>query len=69
MLENAGAQRGVILLDDNGALSKLQLWAGFLGVEQNPETMALRPLIGWAVINPLEQPSPEEIEDLENGLH
>jgi hypothetical protein len=57
------------ILDDNGALSKLQLWAGFLGVEQNPETMALRPLIGWAVINPLEQPSPEEIEDLENGLH
>ena len=57
------------ILDDNGALSKLQLWAGFLGVEQNPETMALRPLIGWAVINPLEPPSPEEIEDLENGLH
>lgn len=57
------------ILDDNGGLSKLQLWAGFLGVEQNPETMALRPLIGWAVIDPLTPPSPEEIEDLKNGLH
>lgn len=27
----------------------LELWAGFIGLEQNPETFALRPKISWMV--------------------
>jgi hypothetical protein len=27
----------------------LELWAGFIGLEQNPETYALRPVISWMV--------------------
>lgn len=29
----------------------LELWAGFIGLEQNTETLALRPKIGWAIKN------------------
>lgn len=37
----------------DGSLERtmLELWAGFVGLEQNTETLALRPKIGWAIKN------------------
>src|SRR5207244_437127 len=38
------------VLDDNGVVHPMKLIAGFLGISQNPETMALRPAIGWLTV-------------------
>lgn len=34
-------------VDDDGALSKMKLSGGFVGVSQNNETLAVRPALGW----------------------
>ena len=36
---------GIIILEE----TMLELWAGFIGLDQNPETHALTPQIGWMV--------------------
>lgn len=35
--------------DANGETTDLTLWAGFVGIAQDPETFALRPEIGWFI--------------------
>ena len=35
--------------DDNGETADLTLWAGFVGIAQDSETLALRPEIGWFI--------------------
>lgn len=35
--------------DGNGETTDLTLWAGFVGIAQDPETFALRPEIGWFI--------------------
>lgn len=47
----------------------LELWAGFVGLEQNNETMALRPKIGWMIRKKnVKQPEPEPYSDAEYHL-
>lgn len=46
----------ILNIDDNGTLHKMELKAGFFGIRQNSETKALRPEIGWAVIDTGEKP-------------
>ncbi len=40
------------ILNDNGHKTKMKLIAGFLGIGQNPETGALRPILGWLTAVP-----------------
>jgi hypothetical protein len=39
------------ILNNNGTELKMKLVSGFLGVSQNPETMALRPALGWMTVH------------------
>lgn len=41
-----------IIADNSGNIQRetmLELWAGFVGLEQDPETLALKPVIDWMV--------------------
>ena len=46
----------ILNIDDNGNLHKMELKAGFFGIHQNVKTKALRPEIGWAIIDTGEKP-------------
>lgn len=46
----------ILNIDDNGNLHKMELKAGFFGIRQNTQTKALRPEIGWAIIDTGEKP-------------
>lgn len=39
----------VTTYNDTTIVTPLELWAGFIGLQQNPETFALRPQIGWMI--------------------
>ena len=56
-----GLSKAKVLLDNNGALSILYFNAGFIGVEQDAKTMALRPSIQWFVIDTQLQPDAKEL--------
>jgi hypothetical protein len=51
-----------LLVDNFGNLHKFELKAGFFGMRQDSKTLALRPVIGWAVVNTGHQPDPETIK-------
>ncbi len=36
-------------LEEGGKTTPLELWAGFVGVEQNRENFTLKPIIGWMI--------------------
>lgn len=46
----------VLNINNNGAFHKMELKAGLLGMRQDADTRALRPTIGWAIIDTGEQP-------------
>lgn len=50
-----------------GRFYKMEFVAGFVGFQQNPNTFALRPEIGWAVIDKQVPATVEEIEDYWKG--
>lgn len=50
------------LLDNNGQMQKMQFVAGFVGLSQNPKTLALRPEITWGVVDTGEKPSKEMLD-------
>lgn len=60
-----GISKAKVLLDDNGRMSILYFNAGFIGIEQDKETMALRPNIEWYVTDTHRQPTEEEIKKTE----
>lgn len=57
----SGISTAILNVDDNGTFHKMELKAGFMGYRQDSSTMALRPVIGWAVIETGEQPDPEAV--------
>lgn len=57
-----GKSKVEFLLDDNGNKMKMEFMAGFVGVQQDPKTLALRPEITWAVVNTGEKPSKEMLK-------
>jgi hypothetical protein len=48
-----GVTTTILNVDDNGHLMVMDLKSGFFGIRQDEKTMALRPVIGWAVIHDL----------------
>ena len=62
----SGITSTILNVDDNGVLHKLELKAGFFGIEQNNTTKSLRPHIGWAVIKTGEKPDAEAIQGYED---
>lgn len=57
-----GRSKVDFLLDNNGKMQKMQFMAGFVGLSQNPKTLALRPEITWGVTDTGEKPSAEMLE-------
>lgn len=57
-----GLSNAELLVDNNGAFHKMELKAGFFGIQQSPKDFALRPMIGWAVIETGEKPAKDAIE-------
>lgn len=60
----SGLSSANLIFNDNGALYKMTLTAGFVGVGQDKTTKALRPEIAWAVIDDGRPPNKEEIEKM-----
>lgn len=60
-----GISKAKVLLDDNGRMSILYFNAGFIGIEQDKETMALRPNIECYVTDTHRQPTEEEVKKTE----
>lgn len=60
-----GRSKVDFLLDDNGKKMKMEFVAGFVGIQQDPKTLALRPKMAWAVVNTGEKPSQEMLESYE----
>ncbi len=46
---------------------KMELLAGFVGYQQDPETLSLRPVISWSVVDTQEKASSAEIKNYYNG--
>lgn len=57
-----GLSKAEFLLNDNGQLYKMEFSAGFIGISQDHTTKALRPEMGWAVIDTNQPPSQEAID-------
>lgn len=55
----SGLSKSDVLFDDNGAYSKLEFIAGFMGIRQDKNTKSLRPEIAWAVVDSGVAPSEE----------
>jgi hypothetical protein len=58
----SGISNAELLVDNNGVFHKMELKAGFFGIQQSPKDFALRPIIGWVVIETGEQPDKEVVE-------
>lgn len=56
-----GLSRAKVLLNDNGATTMLHFNAGFIGIEQDKKTLALRPSIQWFVVDTQTKPSEDEL--------
>lgn len=69
-LENVptGLSRAKVLLNDNGAKTMLHFNAGFVGIEQDKKTLALRPSIQWFVVDTQSKPSKKELAKYLKGL-
>ena len=50
-----------------GRFFKMEILAGFMGYEQDKETLSLKPVIGWAVLDKQQTPTKKEIEAYFNG--
>ena len=61
-----GRSKVEFLLDDNGQIRKMEFMAGFVGLTQDPKTLALRPEITWAVVDTGEKPSKEMLESYDD---
>lgn len=57
-----GLSKAEFLYNDHGRFYKMTFNAGFIGISQDPATKALRPEMGWAVIDTNEPPSKEAID-------
>lgn len=52
----------ILNVNNNGNFLKMELKAGFFGMRQDSGTQALRPVIGWAIVDTGAQPDPEVME-------
>lgn len=64
----SGLSKADVLLNNNGAFSKLKFYAGFTGIKQDAGSMALRPEISWAVVDTKKSPTMEEMELYEESV-
>jgi hypothetical protein len=62
----SGVATTILNFNDNGVYHKLELIAGFLGMRQDGATKALRPEIGWAIIETGEKPDQDVIKAYED---
>lgn len=51
-----GVLECMLNIDNNGDLMKMELKTGFFGIRQDLQTMAIRPEIGWAIVDTGEKP-------------
>ncbi len=58
----SGISNAELLVDNKGVYHKMELKAGFFGIQQSSKDFALRPVIGWAVIETGEQPDKDVVE-------
>ena len=63
----SGFSKADILWNYLGKFYKMELLAGFTGFRQDPQTLSLRPVISWAVVDRQEAPTQQEIEDYMKG--
>ncbi len=61
-----GISTAILNIDNNGDYHKMELKAGFFGMRQDAATNALRPVIGWAVIETGERPEPDVLKRYED---
>lgn len=54
-----GISEVILNANNNGSLHKMELKAGFFGMRQDPGSLALRAVIGWAIVDTGEAPDPE----------
>ncbi|MCP4438274.1 MAG: DUF4419 domain-containing protein [Aureispira sp.] len=57
----SGLAKAKVLLNNNGAMTMLYFNAGFAGIEQADETLALRPNIHWFVVDTRQKPTAAEL--------
>lgn len=55
----SGISTADLNINDNGVMHKMELKAGFVGFRQDVKSLALRPVIGWAIVETGEQPDME----------
>ena len=58
----SGMSSADLLVDYFGEQLAYELYAGFIGISQDPETLALSPQISWLVIDTGEKPSEEDAD-------
>ena len=63
----SGISTAILNINNNGDYHKMELKAGFFGMRQDIATKALRPVIGWAVIETGERPETEVIKRYEDN--
>lgn len=63
----SGLSQADFLWNYHDTFYKMEFVAGFVGCQQDPKTLSLRPEISWAVIDKQEKASAEEIENYKEG--
>jgi Domain of unknown function (DUF4419) len=58
----SGVCEVVLHINNYGNMHKMELKAGFFGVRHDPDTRALRPVIGWAIVDTGEKPDQEAVK-------
>ncbi len=56
----SGISTAILHVNDNGVYHKMELKSGFVGIRQEENNKALRPVIGWAIIETGEKPDMAE---------
>ena len=59
----SGLSKADFLYNDNGTFYKMEFLGGFIGIEQDEKTLALRPKISWAVVDTGEKPNKKDLEN------
>lgn len=57
-----GISEVILNINNNGSFHKMELKAGFFGMREDSSTRALRPVIGWAIVDTGEKPDAEVME-------
>ncbi len=62
----SGLSKADVFWNYHGTEYKMEFYAGFVGVKQNRETLALRPEINWVIVD-AGTPNEKEMEEIEKA--